>query len=268
MKNEPLISIIMGAYNSENTIGFAIDSIIKQTYSKWELIICDDCSTDNTMQIINSYSQKDTRIQILQNKENQRLAATLNKCLCIAKGKYIARMDSDDVSLPERLERQLCYLEEHPEIDCVGTNRIVFDNNGKYDIRKGIEYPNRDILLFDVPFAHPTIMMKRSVYNQLGGYTVSEETMRAEDLDLWFRFFAAGYSGYNMQEELYMYREDLTDFKKRTLKAGVMTAKVFLNGYKLLGFHKYKYIFALKPILVSILPNFLVKGYHRKKDGE
>lgn len=266
MIDRPLVSIIMGAYNCENTLSEAIESIFKQSYENWEFIICDDCSTDNTLKILKQYEEKDSRIIVLHNANNLRLAATLNKCLKEARGKYVARMDADDISLPERIEKQVLFMEKHYEVDCVGTNRIIFDKNGYRSIRVSDEYPTKDKLLLDTPFAHPTIMMKKSVYDTLGGYVVSKATIRAEDLDLWFRFYSKGFKGYNIQEELYLYREDIEDLKKRSLKAGIATAIVFFKGYKLVGIPLYKYIFALKPIISSLVPRGIMMRYLSRCD--
>lgn len=262
---QPLVSIIMGAYNEENTIAKCVESIIHQTYKNWEFIICNDCSKDRTEEMIESFCQQDKRIILLNNEKNMRLAASLNRCLETAKGKYIARMDADDESLPERLEKQVLYLESHPDVDCVGCNRLIFDENGNIGIRKSLEYPSRDILKRDTPFAHPTIMMKKTVYEKLGGYTVSRDTMRAEDLDLWIRFFANGFKGYNIQEVLYRYRESLGDLKKRSLKAAIETSKVYIRGYKLLGFSLASYVYALKPVISALIPDFIMKRYYKKR---
>ena len=261
-ENMPLISVIMGVYNGEKTLRLAIDSIIKQTYSNWELIICDDCSTDSTIDILEEYRVREGRIHILHNKTNQRLAAALNHCLKKAKGEYIARMDADDESLPNRLATQAVFLETHPEYACVGSGVIVFDDDGNQYIRSRKEFPQKRDLLWDVPFTHPTILMRKSVYDALGGYTVSKMTVRAEDLDLWFRFYAQGYQGYNIKKPLYRYRESLEDYKKRTLSAGFQTARVFLNGYRLLELPPYLKVFGLKPIITSIIPNPIMKYYH------
>ncbi|WP_044935200.1 glycosyltransferase family 2 protein [Pseudobutyrivibrio sp. LB2011] len=266
--NNTLISVIMGAYNASDTIAEAIESIISQTYDNWELIICDDCSIDNTYQIIEEYTKKDKRIIALKNDKNMRLAATLNRCLEIAQGSYIARMDADDLSLPDRFMRQIRFLEDHPQYDCVGCGRMIFDSEGKHGIRRSKEYPSKSDLLFDTPFAHPTIMMKKEVYDSLNGYTVSKETMRAEDLDLWFRFYAKGYTGYNIPDVLYMYREGKEDLKKRSIKAGVQTAKVFYNGYKLIGVPIYKRILCIKPIISAVVPKSIMVKYYSKWRGQ
>lgn len=159
---QPLVSIIMGAYNCEATIDKCVESILQQTYKNWQFIICDDFSSDNTFDILKKYEGKDSRIIILHNECNKRLAASLNNCLKVAKGKYIARMDADDESLPQRLEHQIEFLETHPEYDVVGCNRIVFDNNGNRGIRKCEEFPVKELLIKDTPFAHPTIVMRKS----------------------------------------------------------------------------------------------------------
>lgn len=259
---EPLVSVIMGVYNCEQTVGRAIESVICQTYCNWEFIICDDGSTDHTISVINKYAEQDSRIVVIENKTNMRLAATLNNCLKCARGKYIARMDADDENLPQRLEAQVNFLETHPEYDVVGCSRIIFDDDGDRGIRKSVEYPDENILLKDTPFAHPTIMMKKSVYDELGGYRISKETMRAEDLDLWFRFYAKGFQGYNMSQVLYRYHESLQDYKKRSLKAGIQTAKVFWNGYKMIKVPLLKRIWVIKPILAAIIPNRILIKYH------
>lgn len=261
----PLVSIIMGAYNCENTIYDCMESILKQTYENWEFIICDDCSSDHTLEILKKYEKNDKRIHILHNEKNMRLAASLNRCLEVAHGKYVARMDADDISMPDRLEKQVEFLESHSEYDVAGCNRMVFDENGDKGIRKSIEYPDKQVLIRDVPFAHPTIMMKKSVYDNLGGYTSSAATVRAEDLDLWIRFFEKGFRGYNMQEVLYKYREGRTDYQKRSLSAGIQTSKVYWNGYKKLHIPYLKRIWALKPILTAIIPNTLMMRHHMNK---
>lgn len=262
---KPLVSIIMGAYNCEKTITKCVNSIIMQTYKNWEFIICDDCSNDNTLTILKEYQKNDSRIIIIHNEENLKLAASLNKCLKIAKGKYIARMDADDESLPERIEKQVNYLENNSEIDVVGCNRIIFDEYGEKGIRKSIEKPNKDNLIKDTPFAHPTIMMKKEVYDKLGGYVSDKTTIRAEDLELWFRFFENDFKGYNMQEVLYKYKESKEDYSKRSLIAGIQTAKVYLKGYRKLKIPIVKRIYFLKPIVAALIPNFFLEKYHSKK---
>ena len=103
---DSLVSIIMGVYNDQETISTCIDSIINQDYHNWEFIICDDCSTDETLSIVKKYAQKDSRIKVIQNTKNEKLAYSLNHCLKYSSGEYIARMDGDDIALPHRLRTQ------------------------------------------------------------------------------------------------------------------------------------------------------------------
>lgn len=261
----PKVSFIMGIYNCQDTLTQAIDSVVNQTYKNWELVMCDDASTDATHEIAKRYCERyPEKIILLQNEKNMRLAASLNRCLERANGDYIARMDADDENMPTRLEKQVEYLQTHPEIACVGSGTIVYDEFCEYGERYGSEFPDKNSLLRGTPFAHPTIMMKKSVYLQLSGYTVSEDTMRAEDLDLWFRFYQAGFQGYVIQEPLYKYRESLNDFKKRTLKAAIGTTKVYLRGYKMLHFSRRNYLYAFKPIISAIVPNRIMRYYHQR----
>lgn len=263
--NSPLVSVIMGAYNCEDTVERAIESIISQTYTNWEFLICDDCSTDHTFSILKEIESRDSRIKVLHNTTNCRLAYSLNHCLKYTHGKYIARMDADDISLPLRFEEQVSFLESHPQFGVVGCSRIIFDETGEKYIRSSTELPDKKLLLKDTPFAHPTIMMRKEVYDDLNGYTVNNKTIRAEDLDLWFRFYAAGYQGYNIQKPLYKYHESIDDYKKRSMKAGIQTAKVFLDGYQKLNFPKISYIMAIKPIITAIIPNVIMQQIHNKK---
>ena len=143
----PLVSIIMGVYNEEKNLQTCIDSIINQTYDNWEFIICDDCSTDGSVRVLEEYRNKDSRITVLKNENNSRLAQTLNNCLKVAKGEFIARMDADDISLPDRIQKQVVFLIENPGIDCVGTGRIMFDESGDRGVRFEIERPTKNTLL-------------------------------------------------------------------------------------------------------------------------
>ena len=160
MMSEPLVSIIMGVYNCENSIEAAIESILQQTYDNWELIMCDDGSTDSTYSIAIRYmEQYPDKIVVLKNEKNLRLAATLNRCLGAAKGEYIARMDADDVSLPQRFETQVIFLENHHEYDVVGCSAKIFDGKNINGVRVCKANPNKNDVLFGPPFIHPTIMI-------------------------------------------------------------------------------------------------------------
>lgn len=126
---EPLVSIGMPIFNCENTLKLAIRSLLNQTYSHWELLIIDDGSEDGTLKIARSF-QEDRRIRVIADGLNTKLASRLNQAISMSEGKYFARMDGDDIAYPDRLRFQVEYLEEHPEIDLLGTNYLVFDGEG------------------------------------------------------------------------------------------------------------------------------------------
>ena len=123
----PKVSVIMGTYNGEQTLDTAIQSICNQTFTDWEFIICDDCSTDRTWEIISQWEKKDSRIKGIRNSKNMKIAASSNRCIALAKGKYIAKMDDDDVSYPERLEKEVRFLDEHSDFDFVSSLVECYD---------------------------------------------------------------------------------------------------------------------------------------------
>ena len=125
----PLVSIILPAYNCEKFIRKTIHSLINQTYSNFELLVINDGSTDATTSIIQSF--KDTRIQLIQNEKNKGLIYTLNKGIELSKGKYIARIDADDICLPERLQKQVNWLEKNTQIAIVATQILLIENRTK-----------------------------------------------------------------------------------------------------------------------------------------
>lgn len=246
-----LISIIMAVYNCASTVEEAIDSILNQTYDNWEFIICDDCSTDNTLEIVREYEKKyPDKFKVIQNEVNSKLSYSLNHCLKYAQGEFIARMDGDDISVPERFETQVKYLREHPDVDLCSTLVQRFDENGLADIIKKPEFPDRYTQRNHVAFNHATIMTYKYVYEKCGGYTVSKRTVRAQDFDLWFRFFYHEFKGVNLQKPLYLMREDLNAVKRRTFKVRFNAYRTKMLGFKLLG---YPWHWRIKPTFVLLI---------------
>ena len=181
----PNVSVVMSVYNGEKYLRPAIESILNQTFSDFEFIIIDDGSTDESAAIINSYN--DARIRLIQ-QENKGLTLALNVGLRAARGKYIARMDADDISHPSRLARQLAYLSQHSEVGVLGTAVQIIDDSGNASGKS--RYPTsheviRWHLCFNDPIMHPTVMMRRGVVIRAGGYNADMVT--AQDYDLWRR---------------------------------------------------------------------------------
>lgn len=258
----PKISIIMGIYNCESTLEECLNSIINQTYTNWEVIMCDDCSKDNTYLIAKRYEEKfKGKIKVIRNKKNIKLAATLNKCLQYSTGDYIARVDSDDICMENRFERQVGFLEENKEYDLVGSQMLVFSDDKILGKKSIPEYPNKYTQRYSNPFAHPTVLVRKKVFDRLGGYSTSERNKRCEDVELWFRFYENNFKGYNIQEALYMYREDAKSLKKRKFKDAIDCACVYYSGFKKLKYPKKYYIYILKPIIANIIPKKVLQMY-------
>jgi len=201
----PAISVVMPTYNDGAYLREAIDSILGQTFKDFEFIIINDGSTDDTEDIINSY--RDNRIKYLKNETNCGNTVTRNRGMNAAMGKYIAIMDSDDISVPKRLAIQYEYLEKHPEIGILGGQIIFFDKNSWYYTH----YPKdpayvKSFMFFKNPVAQPTVMLRTKI---LSGYNLSYNTEYESggDYDLWYRAALSGVSIANLSKILLHYRQ-------------------------------------------------------------
>lgn len=251
----------MGLYNCEKTLPEAIESILAQTYVNWELVMCDDASTDHTFEVAKRFQEQyPQKIVLLRNEKNSKLAYTLNHCLRYATGQYVARMDADDQSVPERFEKQVRFLKEHPEFDLVSTGIKLFDGKEFYGERRSRkEIPQKEDLAWGPCFSHATVMTYKRVYDALGGYYVSRRTERGQDYDLWFRFFQKGFRGYNMQECLYLGREGRDFYKRKKYKYRIHSFLTMVHGFRLVHMEKKYYIFLLKPLIVGLIPASIMR---------
>lgn len=260
------VSVIMAVYNCEDTVSAAIDSILSQTYTDWELIICNDCSTDNTLSVVKSYEEKyPDKIVVIQNEKNSRLPFSLNHCLKYAKGRYVARMDGDDISYPERLEKQVKYLKEHPNIDLVGTFMDIFNGDEITGVAKNKENVDKYSLKYSPCFSHATILTYKYVYDKLEGYSLCNRALRCEDVDLWFRFFNAGFNGANLQEALYRVTDDTNALSRRNFKNRVRAMRTLFYGYRLLKYPIHWYPAVLNPVVKGLVPRFVYTYFRNRK---
>lgn len=259
----PKVSIIMGIYNCSNYLEEAISCISKQTFTDWELIMCDDCSTDNTYEIAFKLSQQDSRIKLIKNEKNLTLAPTLNRCIEIATGKYLARMDGDDICHPERLEKEVQFLEKNAEYAVVSSFMNLFDEKGTYRTVSYKAHPLATDLADKSPFCHAGCIIRKETMVQLGGYDVSEKCHRVEDYDLWVRLYAMGQKGYNIQEALYSMRDDRNANHRRTWQNRCNEARVKRKATRLFSLGVKGYIKSLIPIVKYFLPSFVYKLAHR-----
>ena len=158
------ISVIMGVYNCKNVdqLKKSVLSIINQTYQDWELLICNDGSSDTTLDTLRKIAKLDKRIRILSYDQNAGLANALNVCLKNAKGSFIARQDDDDESDPLRFEKQLDFLLNHKEYSFVGCSAKIFDRNGIWGDYETEEKPKKESFFWNNPFIHPTVMFRKA----------------------------------------------------------------------------------------------------------
>ncbi len=180
----PRVSVVMPAYNAEPYIAEAIESILNQTFADFECIIIDDGSADRTADVIRGFS--DPRIRFVQNERNEGVAAALNRGLALASGEYIARMDADDICFPDRFEKQVAYMDTHPEVAVLATGTEKFGRDrGVMLFSERWETLKID-LLFACCFAHPSVMIRAAVLKRTG-LCYDPSFSRMEDYDLWDR---------------------------------------------------------------------------------
>lgn len=209
--SNPLVTIVMSVYNSEKYLAEAIESILNQTYTSFEFIIVNDGSTDNSFDIIEEFMKRDGRI-VLINRENMGLPYSLNEGIFWAKGKYIARMDADDISLPTRLEDQVRFMEEN-NLDICGTNIQLFNENNTYKI---LDYPKNDIsvkfiLMFMSSFAHPSVIMKKNIFQKVK----YQNFVTSQDYRLWCDIAINDYKMGNINKVLLKYRYHSNQISKK-----------------------------------------------------
>lgn len=255
----------MGIYNCVDTLEEAVNSIKSQTYDNWELIMCDDCSSDNTLSLARKIAETDSRIKVINNEVNLTLAPTLNKCLKEAKGKYIARMDGDDICSPERFEKEIKFLENHKNISFVSTRMNLFDHNGVFRTTIVKEFPTYEDLVNGPPFCHAGCMIKKKALDKVGGYNTDKSVERVEDFDLWYRLYKNGFVGANLQEALYSMRDDRSAIKRRKMKYRVNSFNVRKNIIKTFNLSWKNYYYAVSPIIIGLIPTPIYKVLHQRK---
>ena len=199
----PTVSVLLPAYNAASSLDAAVRSVLRQSFADFELMIVDDGSTDGTASLLAGYS--DPRIRIVRNSTNRGLVAALNYGIELARGKYVARMDADDVAYRRRLERQLAFLEHHPDVGICGTWFRAIGDGRRTQVRTPTTHDEiAATLFFRSPFGHPTVVFRRSFLNA-SQLRYSDDAQHAEDFDLWVR--ARGQTQFsNIPEYLLDYR--------------------------------------------------------------
>jgi glycosyltransferase involved in cell wall biosynthesis len=252
------VSVIISSFNSVRFLEPAIDSILQQSYSDFELIIIDDASTDGSKEILASFAAADSRIIPIYNRENIGLTKNLNIAISLSKGEYIARMDADDIALPERLEKQVIFLDTHKEIDVIGSAAIDIDESGKkIQLRKSPKTHDEIIALLPKanPMTHSTVMFRKDKFKKIGFYNESYRT--TQDYEMWFRAAGQGWKFHNLQEVLLHYRMDNNYHKRKSFRYRLYDCKLRLQCYKHIHLPLFRYYYALIPIILGVVPENL-----------
>lgn len=259
------ISVLMGIYNCAPYLQVALDSLYAQTYHDFNIILCDDGSTDDTYAIAKRNAEKHDNIVLVRNEKNMGLNYTLNHCLEYADTEYCARMDGDDISLPTRFEKEVSFLDEHPEFAIVTTPMKYFDEKGIFREGKGGREPKLTDFPKYSPFCHAPCMVRTEAYRAVGGYTVTEKLLREEDYHLWIKMYQKGFRGYTLEEPLYMMRDDRNAAKRRNFKTRKNEAYVKHLAVKMLELPFYYNVYCLKPLILGIMPTWLYRIVYKMR---
>lgn len=251
----PEISAIMSVYNGEAYLKEAIDSVINQTFVDWELIIINDCSTDSTEDILSAFAEKDKRIKVYTNEVNMKLPASLNRAISLCSGKYIARMDADDICLPDRFEKQYRFMEDNKDVS-LSSCRFMTMKNGVYASGgAGGRCDNdalRAMLLVANPILHPGVIAKSDVMKRFGYDTTLTCT---EDLELWTRMAIADQKIQIQPECLLIYR----------LHDKQITSTTLVRQHKEVLKIQNKYYSEILGEMPSHLQDFYISGIYFKE---
>lgn len=256
----------MGIYNCEVTLAESIESVLNQSFTDYNMVLCDDGSTDNTYKIALEYKNKyPSKIILIKNQQNQGLNYTLNKCIENAEGEYLARMDGDDKIDPDRFKYQVDFLDSNKDYAFVSSAMIYFDENGEWGRSHPSIEPRKKDFIKGTPFSHAASMIRKTSMSNVNGYTVNKRLLRVEDYHLWIKMYALGLKGYNIQKPLYFMRDDNQAYRRRNLRNRVNEVYVKILAVKLLKLPVYYYLFVFKPILTYFIPKKIYMTIHKNK---
>lgn len=262
MEDNILVSVIMSEYNTdEKLLKEAIKSILEQTYKNFEFIIVDDNGRNNVQEIVKEFN--DNRIKVLNNDKNRGLVYSLNKAISEASGKYLMRMDTDDYSYKDRMEKQVKFIEEHPEYAVVGGRADYYDGSRIFAESKFYGEVTKAILSKDTTITHPTVIMRKDIIEKVGGY---QDYNRCEDYALWIELALNGYKMYVMNEKVLRYHLSLGDYSKRKLSTRKGYFKLLKEKYRKLNSSIVGYwLLVTKTFIAGIMPYKLMEKYHKHK---
>ena len=268
-ETSPEISVLMGLYYQRDSLQLlrrSIRSSLEQSFSNFEFLICDDGSSQMARSCIRTFAEKDPRIRMVERCDLFTLSAKLNACLREAKGPFIARMDDDDYSHPDRFEKQVSYLKENPGINICGSNVELWENGRYIGKQKLPEHPDVKDFLFTQPYIHPSIMFRRSALLTVEGYSEDKRCILCEDYDLLLRLYEKGCQGVNLQECLLDYTVSDTAKSGRKMPARWNEVVTRYRRFRSLNLLPLAWPYVIKPIAVGLLPKKIVQEMKKKRN--
>lgn len=266
--NSEMISVIMGIKywrSSNEPLKTAIDSILAQSYTNLELIICERDSTASAKELLKRYTEQDQRVILIDGYSTNSFSEQLNICLEKACGKWIARMDDDDYSFPERLEKQLAYLKEHNEFAFVGCQCKLMCNGDNVGTTNFPAYPKVQDFLFSQPYIHPSLLFRSSTLESVKGYSQLPRCNKCEDYDILLRIYENGMKGCNMDEVLFAYTIPPNGITNRCFNDRINEAKTRYIRYRKLKLLPKAFPYVVKPIAVWLMPKRLLAALKKAK---
>ena len=261
-EQRPLVSVVMGVwYHRSDTslLQRSVNSVLDQTYEDFEMLICDDGSSADAMSYLDQLSKQDKRVKLIRPGDCTALSEKLNVCLQASQGKYIARMDDDDYSYPERFQKQITFLDSHPEMAFVGSNVRQIRNGRPCGERLLPEYPQVPDFYMTQPYIHPALMFRKVALAAVGGYSEDRRQVLCEDYDLLLRLYTAGYRGSNLQENLLDYTVSVKAKGSRKFRHRCNESVTRWARFRELGVLPKALPFVIKPLAVGLLPEAVLK---------
>ena len=262
-QSAPRVTVIMSVYNGEKYLSKAIASILNQTFGDFEFVIINDGSRDGSARILEEFASQDLRLRIYH-QENSGLATALNRAASVAKGEYLARMDADDIAFPTRLEKQVSFLNDNPEVGVVGTAFYKMDESGRIMemwIMPTEDQAIRNVMMQHNPFAHPSVVMRKDVFSIVGGYNMKYRV--GQDYELWFRMVP--YCKFaNLDEPLMLWRfynRNTTFSKQRVVLQNSL--KTRLRAIKTGNYPVISIVYLLQSIVMMLLPSTIREAVRR-----
>lgn len=258
----------MGVYyrQSDTTcLKRSVESILSQTLADFELLICDDGSVEEAVELLDQLARSDHRIRLIRRGDLVTLPQKLNACLRVSTGKLIARMDDDDWSAPDRFAKQVAALAVHPNIAFVGSNVELWRSGKRVGERRLPLRPTPADFLFVQPFIHPTLMFRAEALKQVGGYSENRFCLLCEDYDLLLRLYAIQCVGMNLEEQLLYYSLPELEKVKRKMRYRINESVTRYRRFRELGMLPRALPYVVKPIAVGLVPTNLLHVLKRKK---